>query len=198
MSYDVERRPGEWVSRQARRRALRVSLLLGFALAVVLLVIWLSLGPRNTGLALVFLSLLFGLSRVVDRKRVAASNWSRGAASEMAVGNALAELARDGYVVRHDIEQRYEGNIDHFVSGPTGVFMIETKHRRYRDDDLRKAKRQAAKLHDELGVWVTPVICLDQRSRRDPYRNRGVWIVSREDLADWLRRQRNAVLDGRT
>jgi hypothetical protein len=32
---------------------------------------------------------------------------------------------------------------------------LEFKHRRYELEQLTTAKRQAAKLHDELGVWVT-------------------------------------------
>jgi hypothetical protein len=34
------------------------------------------------------------------------------------------------------------------------------------------------------------VICLDRRRAREPYRDRGVWIVSRERLPNWLRAQR--------
>ena len=68
--------------------------------------------------------------------------------------------------------------------------MIETKHRGYKPADLSKAKRQAKKLNVELGEWVTPVICLDRRRSREPYRDRGVWIVSRERLPDWVRAQR--------
>jgi hypothetical protein len=65
--------------------------------------------------------------------------------------------------------------------------MIETKRRSFKPTDLPKARRQAKKLHDELGVWVTPVICLDRRRATRPFRNRGVWIVSRESLLDWVR-----------
>lgn len=90
----------------------------------------------------------------------------------------------------HDVEQQWEGNIDHIVSGPTGAYMIETKARYYQDEALRKARRQAAKLHKELGVWVTPVICISARdvslSRRE-----GVWVVPQQHVVDWIRRQRN-------
>lgn len=74
--------------------------------------------------------------------------------------------------------------------GPNGVFAIETKLRRYEDSDLRRIKRQARLLHDELGVWVTPVICLGSR-RREAYRHAGVWIVPHRDLLGWFRTQRN-------
>ena len=181
---------------QARRREQRVWALIGLVLLFMLLVIWVSLGLRNSGLTLLLLALFWGFSRVVDRRARTAVNWLRGARSEVAVGNALADLTRDGYTVMHDIEQDGEGNVDHLVSGPTGVYMIETKYRRYDEQaHLRKAKRQAAKLHDELGVWVTPVVCLDQRRGQNPYRHHGVWIVCRENLAEWVASQRNPVLE---
>jgi len=91
----------------------------------------------------------------------------------------------------HDVEQRGEGNIDHIVSGPTGVYLVETKARGYRPEQLRKAKRQAARLHDRLGVWVTPVICIDQRGG-EPFRHERVWVVPRACLLDWMLEQRNA------
>ena len=84
--------------------------------------------------------------------------------------------------------------MDHLVSGPSGVFMVETKTRRYPDDAPRKAKRQAAKLGSELGVWVTPVICIHERRDREPFKHDGVWIVTQDRLLRWLRAQRNATL----
>jgi hypothetical protein len=41
----------------------------------------------------------------------------------------------------HDIEQGGEGNIDHLLSGPNGVYLVETKERRYDDRHLPKARR---------------------------------------------------------
>jgi hypothetical protein len=89
-----------------------------------------------------------------------ADRWARGAHAESIVGYVLEKLRKLGFEVVHDIPQPGEGNIDHLVSGPSGVFMIETKRWEYDAWHLRKAKRQAAKLATELGVWVTPVICL--------------------------------------
>lgn len=90
----------------------------------------------------------------------------------------------------HDIAQAGEGNIDHIASGPHGVYLVETKLRRYEDFHLTKAKRQAVKLKAKLGVWVTPVICLHQR-RGDPFRTHGVWVMPQQHLLDWLHEQRN-------
>jgi hypothetical protein len=194
VAYDTAKPPGEWVATQARLHERRVRLLMGSALLLIAGVLWFATGLRNSGLTVLALLLLLAVQRLGARQIDTAANWLRGARSEEAVGETLAALTGEGYAVLHDIPQKFEGNIDHLVSGPSGVYMIETKHRGYRDDDLRKAKRQAAKLRDELGVWVTPVICLDQRRDGDPYRSEGVWIVCRTRLLAWIQVQRNRVL----
>src|ERR671933_917984 len=111
-----------------------------------------------------------------------ADRWARGAHAESIVGYVLEKLRKLGFEVVHDIQQPGEGNVDHLVSGPSGVFMIETKRWEYDAWHLRKAKRQAAKLAAELGVWVTPVICLARRRPAKPYYHGGVWILGREGL----------------
>jgi hypothetical protein len=77
----------------------------------------------------------------------------------------------------HDIEQDREGNVDHLVSGPSGVYLIETKHRRYADDQLRKAKRQAAKLHDELGPPELGRFAVVRPADRDLAYGVRVWVT---------------------
>lgn len=194
MAYDVAKRPGDWVRVRARRREQRVWVVISTTLVLMILVVWVALGLRNNGLALALLGGMYLLYRIGDRQCAAAVNWIRGARSEIAVGETLNELRRERYVVMHDLEQAWEGNIDHLVSGPSGVFLIETKYRRYETEHLTKAKRQAARLGRELDIWVTPVICLDRRRGRTPYRDQGVWIVCRDQLSTWLSTQRNAAL----
>lgn len=195
MAYDSTTRPGEWVAAQARLQARVVRLLMGSALVLIAGVLWFAIGLRNTGLTVLALLLLLAVQRLGARQIKVAANWLRGARSEEAVGETLAALTDEGYAVLHDLPQKFAGNIDHLVSGPSGVYMIETKNRRYQRSDLRKAKRQAAMLRDELGVWVTPVICLDQRRDRAPFRSEGVWIVCRTRLLTWIQVQRNRALE---
>ena len=189
MLQQTSRQPGQWVRAQARMRERQVWMVLGLVLALAFLVVAAALDKRSAFLTLVGLAFLLFLRRIAFRLIDDGANWRKGAASEEAVGAALDQLLADGYTVSHDLEQQFEGNVDHLVTGPTGVFMIETKHRGYRPADMSKAKRQAKKLNDALGEWVTPVICLDKRRAREPYRNRGVWVVSRERLVDWIRAQ---------
>jgi hypothetical protein len=195
VAYDTAKPPGEWVAAQARLQERLVRLLMGSALVLIAGVLWFAIGLRNSGLTVLALLLLLAVQRLGARQIKVAANWLRGARSEEAVGETLAALTGEGYAVLHDLPQKHAGNIDHLVSGPSGVYMIETKNRRYQRSDLRKAKRQAAMLRDELGVWVTPVICLDQRRDRDPFRSEGVWIICRTRLLVWIQVQRNRALE---
>jgi hypothetical protein len=170
-------------------RERQIWMLLGLVLALTFLVVAAASDKRSAFLTLVGLASLLFLRRIAYRLIDDVAKWRKGAASEEAVGEALQELRAEGFTVTHDLRHQFEGNVDHLVRGRSGVFMIETKHRGYKPADLSKAKRQAKKLNDELGEWVTPVICLDRRRACEPNRNRGVWIVSRERLVDWIRAQ---------
>jgi hypothetical protein len=195
MAYDVDRRPGAWVTKQADRRSRRVWLLVGLFVAIAVASVGLLVSNRATlASSVVIIVLALVLRRYADGQVDTAIRWLGGARAESSVGEELNKLEDEGFAVLHDIEQRHEGNLDHLVSGPTGVFMVETKERRYEDRHLVKAKRQAAKLHTELGVWVTPVICIHRRRGR-PFKTQGVWIVPQPCLLDWIRDQRNRPVD---
>lgn len=193
MGYDVDRKPATWVMGQSARR--ERLFFVGAAAVLSLsgaLVVALAAGYRmGSSAAVVILA-----ACVVFRPH--ANNFTdrhfrmlEGAIAESTVGETLNELRREpGWFVMHDFEQAYEGNVDHLVSGPNGAYMIDTKLHRYEDSHLTKAKRQAAKLHDELGGWVTPVICTHSPRKR-AFRHQGVWIVPHRDLLRWLRAQRN-------
>lgn len=195
VAYDVDTKPGRWVREQTARRERRilVAVCLGFLITGVFL--WFAVGHRvsvGSSLAFLFAALLAREhgNRYVDvhlRLR-------RGAEAEEAVGETLDGLVREGWRVMHDIDLWGPPNLDHLVSGPKGVFAIETKLRRYEDSDLGRVKNQARLLYRELGVWVTPVICLHTRGR-EPFHSKGVWIVPHQHLVGWLRRQGNRPVD---
>jgi len=191
VAYDVERRPGTWVAAQARRRGRLIWIGAAIFFAVTGVILALAIGHRlSIAASMLFLLVVVAVKPHADRHADNYLRWLRGARAEESVGETLDELRREGWILMHDVEQDREGNIDHIASGPNGVFMIETKLRRYEDRDLVKAKRQAATLHDELAVWVTPVICLHTR-RGNAFRMQGVWVVPQLGLLDWLRQQRN-------
>lgn len=66
----------------------------------------------------------FKLKKLLDKK----ANLTLGYDAELAVGQELNSMVRDGYWIFHDVPaENY--NIDHVLVGPAGVFAIETKGR---------------------------------------------------------------------
>ncbi len=53
--------------------------------------------------------------------------WLDGAEGEKRTEKRLRSLEARGWVVAHDLEAKY-GNIDHFVVGPSGVFLLDSKN----------------------------------------------------------------------
>jgi hypothetical protein len=157
--------------------------------AVCALILALAVGQRlGIAASLIFLLLVLALRPHAQRYLDEHLRWERGARAEEAVGELLDTLQCEGWMVLHDIERYGDGNVDHVVAGPRGVFLIETKDRRYEDAHLGRVKRQAARVHDDLGVWVTPVICLYRRTSA-PFTSHGVWVVPKDHLLRWLRQQ---------
>jgi hypothetical protein len=57
-----------------------------------------------------------------------ARTWQRGAAGERHTARLLSRLARDSYVVFHDLAvPGSPANVDHLVIGSSGVFVIDSK-----------------------------------------------------------------------
>lgn len=196
MAYDVNTRPAGWLRKQIARRRKRL-----FALAILFvaldatIILLLSL-DRNAAILVSLFSLILavGLWSVPDELADELLRWRRGERAETAIGELLEQLRPEGFVVMHDIEQAGEGNIDHFLWGPTGVFMIESKYKSYYFRALRKARRQAKKLSIELGDhWVQPVICLHKRDR-DPFEHDRVPVVPQQHLLNWIRAQKKPVV----
>lgn len=191
MSYSIDSRPGAYAAARARRHTLRSLALIGaFAFAGALplvLSLTLELPFHTTAPVVLILAVLYW---VADSEAGSMERWLKGRNSEQAVGAALEELRWHRYIVLHDIPAATGGNLDHLVSGPNGVYLVETKFRSYLPVHLKKAKLQAARLHDELEVWVTPVICLATRER-EPYRHEGVWVMGLDALVPWIRLQSN-------
>ena len=79
--------------------------------------------------------LLWAVFRVFALVRQA-RNLRLGMEAEMAAGQELSMLMRDGFFVFHDLPGDKKFNIDHVVVGPSGLFAVETKGRpkRVRDD----------------------------------------------------------------
>jgi hypothetical protein len=190
---EAPKRPGAFARRRARRLE-RGAAFLGLATIALGGTL---VGLLVTGVVSGAVAVVLGLATVVatlllegraSERLDEFGRWHKGATGEEAVGRVLGSLPPE-YVVTHDLEMPGEGNVDHLVRGPTGVFLVETKYRAYNPKHVTKAKRQAAKLHAELGVWVTPVICLASRSYA-PRSHARVIVLGRDQLVPWILAQR--------
>jgi hypothetical protein len=71
----------------------------------------------------------------------------KGYEGEVATGQELSLLMREGYYVFHDIEFKDKRfNVDHVVVGKNGVFVIETKYRSKKDEG--DATKEATVIYD--------------------------------------------------
>lgn len=72
------------------------------------------------------------LARFVDAiqgESQATQAWAKGAEGERRIGGRLDALRASGIGVLHDRRKpNGRGNIDHLVIGPTGIWVIDTKH----------------------------------------------------------------------
>jgi hypothetical protein len=93
----------------------------------------------------------------------------------------LDSLAAKGWVVEHDALPG-RGTL---LRGPSGAYFVALRNRAYRREHLGRTRRDAARLHGQVGGWVTPVLCLALRDD-DPHRRDGVWIMGVEHLPRWL------------
>jgi hypothetical protein len=115
------------------------------------------------------------MARAVWDRRRSTEAWGVGADGERRTARDLDRLG-PGYHVFHDLRlPGSRANIDHLVIGPTGVFTVETKHRKAKVVVGRKgvtcagrtmrpavdqATRQALAVSTALGVVARPVIAI--------------------------------------
>jgi len=140
--------------------------------------------------------------------------WGVGAEGERRTEDQLRRLEHEGWSIVHDF-QRFRGNDDHVVSGPSGVYLLETKALRgtisIEDgvlttrsfDDPRNVNRWtqlgetlprrarelsvAARQQVDERVWVQPVVVVWGDFAYEPSEVDGVAYVRGDSLVEWLR-----------
>lgn len=137
--------------------------------------------------------------------------WRQGAFGEQATGKQLKRLEHDGWIVLHDLP-RGNGNVDHVLVGPGGVFVLDSKRTdgrvviedgtvsvtRLDDPELRFVHtgtphliRLARETHDRVLVgsrinqWVTPVMVWWADFPQRVVEERCVYVHG-EELVTWL------------
>ena len=113
----------------------------------------------------------------------------RGAEEEEIVQHELDVLRDEGWLVLHNYEKQYGGNVDHIAVGPHGAFAIETKAGRYRAASVSQAIGSAMAVRERAGIgWVTAVVCVPNQDV--PTQKGAAWLVGRNNLTVWLRAAR--------
>ena len=133
-------------------------------------------GLPRAGLAGLAVAALVGW-RLRFRPSEQARGWRRGAYGERRTARLLRRLARDGFVIFHDLAvPGADANLDHLVIGPTGVFVIDSKqwtgqvyqtadglawHNHYRlDRTLDTVRWEAETVSRLLGTRTTALVCV--------------------------------------
>lgn len=114
---------------KAYRRNLVPNAVLGILLMMACLafVILSARGQLGPAASLLLFACLVSLYVVWNRNLDAiGARWGAGAEGEVKAGRELERLHREGFYVFHDWDSG-RGNVDHFVIGPQGVFVVETK-----------------------------------------------------------------------
>ena len=191
MSYHVDSTPGAYSPPHQRSHSGRsVLLIVAFAGVGALPLVLARVFEVSFAVSAPIVVLLAVVYWAAESDSVLMERGLRARNGEGVVGDALEELRWEQYIVLHDVPFAGKGNLDHLVSGPNGVYLVEAKFGSYLPVHLKKAKRQAGKLSDDLGVVVTPVLCV-AASEDDPYRHGGVSVVGFDALLPWIREQSN-------
>ncbi len=122
---------------------------------------------------------------LIYRRMSASDRLGDGARGEILVGEELEKLHKEGFHIFHDYFSEGRGNVDHFVIGLPGIFVIETKAWKgeitFRDDrflvngrpttmkdPIKQVKGEAKDIHELIrtscGIWtfVYPVLCFSK------------------------------------
>jgi Nuclease-related domain len=133
--------------------------------------------------------LVFFLAREICRLSEDAGNWLIGSDMEREVAHVLDPLRAEGWLVTHDVRKDAGGNVDHFASGPTGAFAIETKSGANRAAARNQAVANAVWAKKKFGLrWVIGILCVETDPPPQPVKQGHAWVLGITDLAEFLRR----------
>jgi hypothetical protein len=191
----TRRTPGQYARATVQRLRMRTLVALG-VLAVATALLGRALGLHDVWFLLAEVALLvsmFVISRyvlpLVERR-------DRGAQGEEQVGALLEGLTDEGWRVIHDASFG-NGNVDHILIGPPGVFTIETKSHpgpirvsRVHGATLSQARAQSDALQDATGLEAEPLIVYSRAwVDRPGSRRRGVRVIPARMLIGYLRKR---------
>ena len=196
-SYDpAARAPGQHERTTVRRLRMRTLVALGI-LAVATTFLGRTFGLRNLWFLGSEIALLAGMFVILRYVLPLVERHDRGATGEEQVGGLLDEMAGEDWRVIHDASLG-QGNVDHILIGPAGVFTVETKSHpgpvrvgRLHGRTLSQAQAQRKAIERVTGASVEPLIVFSRAWVDRPLtRRKGVRVVPARMLLGYLTRQR--------
>jgi hypothetical protein len=135
------------------------------------------------------------LLRDIHRYGNDAVNYLIGGEEEEAVAVELDRLRDDGWLVLHNVLRVGGGNVDHFLKGPYGAYVVETKSGRHRVADRGQTISNAIWAKRQFGErWVIPILCVGTEPPAEPQNIRhgksDMWVMGKKQLRHWLLAQR--------
>jgi len=189
------RAPGQHARAIVKRLRLRTLVALG-VLAVATALLGRTFGLRNITFLGSEIGLLAAMFVVLRYVLPLVERHDRGATGEEQVGGLLDGLG-NGWHAIHDASLG-NGNVDHILIGPAGVFTVETKSNpgpvrvaRVHGATLRQAQAQRKAIERVTGVEVQPLLVYSRAWVDRPLAKRkGVKVLPARMLAGYLDRRK--------
>jgi hypothetical protein len=190
------RAPGQHTRAIVKRLRLRTLVALG-VLAVATALLGRAFGLRDLRFLGSEVGLLVAMFVVLRYVMPLVERHDRGAKGEEQVGSLLSGLKGKGWHAIHDASLG-NGNVDHILLGPAGVFTVETKSHpgpvrvaRIHGATLKQAQAQQRAIARVTGVEVEPLIVYSRAWIDRPLaRRKGVRVLPARMLPGYLDRRR--------
>jgi Nuclease-related domain len=190
------RAPGQHTRAIVKRLRLRTLVALG-VLAVATALLGRAFGLRDMRFLGSEVGLLVAMFVVLRYVMPLVERHDRGAKGEEQVGSLLNGLEGKGWHAIHDASLG-NGNVDHILVGPAGVFTVETKSHpgpvrvaRIHGATLKQAQAQQRAIARATGVEVEPLIVYSRAWIDRPLaRRKGVRVLPARMLPGYLDRRR--------
>jgi hypothetical protein len=189
------RAPGQHTRAIVKRLRLRTLVALG-VLAVATALLGRAFGLRDVRFLGSEIGLLVAMFVVLRYVMPLVERHDRGATGEEQVGSLLDGLEGKGWHAIHDASLG-NGNVDHILIGPAGVFTVETKSHpgpvrvaRIHGATIAQAQAQQKAIARATGVAVEPLIVYSRAWIDRPLsRRKGVRVLPARMLAGYLDRR---------
>ncbi|HKH78778.1 MAG TPA: nuclease-related domain-containing protein [Solirubrobacteraceae bacterium] len=200
LRYDpTTRAPGQHARAIVKRLRLRTLVALG-VLAVATALLGRAFGLRDVRFLGSEMGLLAAMFVVLRYVLPLVERHDRGATGEEQVGSLLDGLGGKGWHAIHDASLG-NGNVDHILIGPAGVFTVETKSHpgpvrvaRVHGATLSQAQAQQRAIARVTGLEVEPLLVYSRAWVDRPLaRRKGVRVLPARMLAGYLDRRKETL-----